>query len=158
MHRYEVLEHIGLHANRIELNLQEIPLHRNSYEEMAYAQQWARENEQEWPHLPVLASLLGRNATQEEAILAATVIQWLGSNIGRCFLRGVQIKTDELYDAGLKDTQMKLFNLHTDPHPKTPQPKPEEQKPTSGFGGQTLMPGPTPVLLQTATHQPTQAK
>lgn len=51
--------------------------------EVAFAEQWAREHE----HHDLLAILLAESPTEEERHAVATVIQWLGSNVGMSFLR-----------------------------------------------------------------------
>lgn len=75
MRRIEIIEHVGLHPNRIE----------NGVLENAFSELWRKENSPD-QSMPTLAGILGRHPTQDEATLAATVIQWLGSNVGRCFV------------------------------------------------------------------------
>jgi hypothetical protein len=84
MVRYELIEHDGMHASRLQ--------HASSFRESIFAESWKDEN----PDLlqirctnPTLASLLGRVPTQDEATAVATVIQWLGSNCGQGFLHTV---------------------------------------------------------------------
>lgn len=72
-----------------------LSVHRLSREplEAIYARHWQSANGQR-PGMPhgVLEYLLGdgnqpRDVTQAEATIAATVIQWLGSPVGQCFVR-----------------------------------------------------------------------
>lgn len=83
------ITHKGKHANRREWNPRE----------EAFARIWEKENEPR-AQGPCLAWLLhakpcensifgeatDRPLTQEEVTVSATVIQWLGSNVGWCFL------------------------------------------------------------------------
>lgn len=87
------MKHVGCHANRLEPS-------QNNPREVAFAEHWAKENE--LSH--VLAVILTRQEgghpfmpftgktvelepyDQHAATVAATVIQWLGSNIGFSFL------------------------------------------------------------------------
>jgi hypothetical protein len=82
------IQHVGTCAYRT----------KDSPWEKAFADRWNSENHPPSflnSGVPVLTLLLhsdgtGRvtgNTTQEEATAAATVIQWLGSNVGFCFLR-----------------------------------------------------------------------
>jgi hypothetical protein len=81
------LRHKGLSANRLSTNS----------DEQAYADAWTEQAEN------ILGKLLygddkhRRNVTLREAQVAATVIQWLGSQIGQGFIEQVQtkIKTNE---------------------------------------------------------------
>lgn len=76
------LEHVGKWADR------------NNAREVAFAHVWRNENRPRqalW--LPggwgcTLELLLGRQVTQAEAKDFATVIQWLGSDVGWSFLNG----------------------------------------------------------------------
>lgn len=95
------LDHSGLHASRIN--------HPSSELEKAFAEQWHEENDEgkKWAGTTrVLDALLrkdgaptralsgfddrpyhfGEPPTQRDATVAATVVQWLGSTVGRCFL------------------------------------------------------------------------
>lgn len=91
-------EHVGLHASRMEH-----PCHSTTREK-AFAEQWKKENEQSWSKQAVLNGLLYSrlalphehsmfgevtegHATQREATIAATVIQYLGTNCGFDFVR-----------------------------------------------------------------------
>lgn len=51
--------------------------------EVAFAKQWQKENED--GH--VLQHLIGDDFTDRDAMVAATVAQWLGSNIGMSFIQ-----------------------------------------------------------------------
>jgi hypothetical protein len=90
----EEIKHEGLHAHRLAPG-------QNNPREVAFAEQWREENCREYcAH--VLAELLIRRHDQnwtfcerveqlapydqQSASVAATVIQWLGSNVGFCFL------------------------------------------------------------------------
>ena len=78
--------HKGLWTNRLNSN----PMER------AYHDEWLKENKQSQAYGPgVLALLLsdGRDpikVSARDAVVAATVIQWLGSPVGRDFVAGVQ--------------------------------------------------------------------
>lgn len=50
--------------------------------EVAFAEQWSKEQEQG----NVLRHLIGRDFSDRDAEVAATVIQWLGSNVGMSFI------------------------------------------------------------------------
>lgn len=69
------LKHQGIHFERLNPTL-------NNPREVAFAEQWRIEQSQG----NVLHHLIGRCPTQEEATVAATVIQWLGSNVGMSFI------------------------------------------------------------------------
>jgi hypothetical protein len=61
-------------------------------EEKRFADAWKKENSREGLITPLMDHMLGNGtqpvtATQREATVAATVIQWLGSPVGQCFLR-----------------------------------------------------------------------
>jgi hypothetical protein len=90
------LDHTGIHASRCE--------HPSSALEKAFAEQWRNENKT----FGVLDALMraadtvdqnvfsplgdsrpyqfADGVTQRDATVAASIIQWLGSNVGRCFL------------------------------------------------------------------------
>lgn len=96
------LDHTGIHASRCE--------HPSSALEKAFAEQWHDENDvgKKWvgttrildallradvPDRNVFSPLgdsrpyhFGEPPTQRDATVAATVIQWLGSNVGRSFI------------------------------------------------------------------------
>jgi hypothetical protein len=70
----------GLHAHRLAKNP----------EERAFAKAWARENDSDL-NRETLSWLLGRGdrkveVSERDHVVAATVIQWLGSEVGRHFL------------------------------------------------------------------------
>ena len=50
--------------------------------ELAFAEQWEWENDNNH----ILNNLLGADATKKERLVAATVIQWLGSAVGMSFI------------------------------------------------------------------------
>lgn len=75
------IKHIGKHASRLKQN-------QNNSREAAFAEEWLREQEE--GHL--LASLMNEQITERDAMVAATVIQWLGSNVGMSFLENVIIR------------------------------------------------------------------
>ena len=65
---------------------------KDNPEEARFARAWNQENTT-LLHPPLLAQLMGdgrdsaKDITQRDATVAATVIQWLGSPIGQCFLQ-----------------------------------------------------------------------
>lgn len=71
------LHHIGLAVNRLKID--------HAAHERAFAEQWAVENEMTPTSPPLLLQLIP-DCTQEQATAVATVIQWLGSNVGQGFL------------------------------------------------------------------------
>lgn len=73
----------GLHTHRF----------KDNPEEKRFAQEWARQGN-------TLAYLLGNGVTPAEpsdrdAQVAATIIQWLGSPVGQCFLRDLGYEKTE---------------------------------------------------------------
>jgi hypothetical protein len=89
-----IMENTGIHASRCE--------HASSALEKAFAEQWQVDNDK-WKVLDLLLRSdgpqtrplsgfddrpyhFGDPPTERDATVAATVIQWLGSNVGRCFL------------------------------------------------------------------------
>jgi hypothetical protein len=70
--------HIGYSANRLPYNNRE----------RAFAEQWHKEA----PH--VLGRLV-EDPTDRDCAVAATIIQWLGSNVGKDFVR--MVHESELY-------------------------------------------------------------
>lgn len=64
----------GLHAHRLQ--------YADNLMERLFAERWDEENRA----FQILASLKGSEPTEEEAVTVATVIQWLGSNVGRSFV------------------------------------------------------------------------
>lgn len=84
------IKHVGLHANRLN--------HPCSVKEEAFARRWRNENsppayinsgrgvlDHLLYHSPDQRSFTGESTEREETI-AASVIQWLGTNVGWCFL------------------------------------------------------------------------
>lgn len=87
---YADLNHEGLYRRRIS----------DSPREKAIAEQWEKENADgvsfgaHWggQRVPLIVALLmgdegSPDVTQRDATVAATVLQWLGSNVGFCFLQ-----------------------------------------------------------------------
>lgn len=77
--------HTGLHARRLA------DTGPSSLREKAFAEQWEKEQDDD-----LLAFLLGSdnhrgNLSERDAQVAATVIQWLGTNVGQNFLEKVSI-------------------------------------------------------------------
>ena len=77
------MKHVGLHANRLSAKA-------DNPREVAFARQWAKENEDDRPGTQssvgnILRTLVP-DAGQRDATVAATLMQWLGSNVGMCFL------------------------------------------------------------------------
>ncbi len=82
------IKHEGLHAHRLRPD-------RGNPREQVFAKLWAKENGRPHTRHQLLAYLLHSdtdglvqywNLTQEEATIAATGVQWLGSNVGWSFL------------------------------------------------------------------------
>lgn len=67
----------------------------NNPREVALAKAWKEQNER--GH--TLQWLIGDNHSQRDATVAATIIQWLGSNVGAAFLRDVIKDCPELKEA-----------------------------------------------------------
>lgn len=72
---HPIKPHIGKSAYRLNLN-------QDNPREVAFAKQWSKEQDE--GH--ILANLIGKDFTDRDAMVAATVIQWLGSNVGMSFL------------------------------------------------------------------------
>ena len=77
------MKHVGLHAHRLDPRA-------DNPREIAFAGQWAKENEHDRPGTQssvgnILRTLVP-DAGQRDATVAATLMQWLGSNVGMCFL------------------------------------------------------------------------
>jgi len=79
-----MIKHEGFYANR---------LNTDNPREVAFAEEWYLQNDRRTGALNgTLAWLLGiggkpiQKITQHDASVAATVIQWLGSNVGFSFL------------------------------------------------------------------------
>lgn len=79
-------DHVGRHLHRLTDNPMEQRLH----------ERWLKENER-----GILELLMSpdrnqrRPVSKRDAEVAATVIQWLGSHVGQCFLRDVGFGTEE---------------------------------------------------------------
>lgn len=87
-YRKTKIRHVGIYANRMRVQCEQ------SIREAAFAEAWELENSRTYS-TNILASLLctesGKNTivrdlTPIEATAVATVIQWLGTNVGWCFL------------------------------------------------------------------------
>lgn len=61
---------------------------QNNPREVAFAAEWKEENDEEGQRRHILQSLIP-DATERDAMVAATIIQWLGSNVGMGFLHEV---------------------------------------------------------------------
>ena len=59
-----------------------VRLEQNNPREVAFSEAWKAENCAEYR----MAERLIPNCTERDAIVAATIIQWLGSNLGMSFL------------------------------------------------------------------------
>jgi len=70
-----VRPHVGTSSNRLRPDA-------DNPREVAFAMEWTRAQVESRQ----LARLLGNNFSDRDAEVAATVIQWLGSNVGMCFL------------------------------------------------------------------------
>lgn len=82
--------HVGLHARRLK---EKGP---SAVREKAFAEQWQHEQ-----NTDLLAYLLGNGndrvaISQRDAEVAATVVQWLGTNVGQDFLDTVRQRSAEL--------------------------------------------------------------
>jgi hypothetical protein len=73
-----VRPHVGKSSNRLHPDA-------DNPHEVAFAMEWTKAQEESHQ----LAWLLGNNFSDRDAEVAATVIQWLGSNVGMCFLEDV---------------------------------------------------------------------
>ena len=64
---------------------------KNHTEEKAFADEWWKQNEQGklLAHLLTVGDQGGHpaNPSERDQVVAATVMQWLGSHVGECFLR-----------------------------------------------------------------------
>lgn len=73
------IKHEGIHAKRLEHN----------FAEKIFADRWAQQNKES----QLLRQLLNTSKstleliTQRDADVAATIVQWLGSNVGKCFVK-----------------------------------------------------------------------
>lgn len=77
------LHHISLSVNRLKCWMHS--------HERAFAEIWAADNDRN-PSMPPILETLIPDCTQEQATAVATVIQWLGSNVGQNFLARVEDK------------------------------------------------------------------
>lgn len=78
------VDHVGLHSGRLLPN-------RNNTRERVFADQWRLENSQ----YDTLRKLLP-GYSQRDATVAATIVQWLGSNCGLAFLTNTMERSTEL--------------------------------------------------------------
>ena len=79
------MKHVGLHANRLDPRA-------DNPREVAFARQWAKENDHDECTRCSAGNILRTlvpDAKQRDATVAATLMQWLGSNVGMCFLGDV---------------------------------------------------------------------
>lgn len=77
------LEHVGFESQRVVF--ESSPMDRL---ERALAFRWMEENAREWCTLDrLVCGENGHGATQRDAEVAATVIQWLGTAVGYSFLQ-----------------------------------------------------------------------
>ena len=78
----EPLEHVGFESQRVVFADSPMDLL-----ERVLAFRWMEENAREWCTLDrLVCSEEGQGATQRDAEVAATVIQWLGTAVGYSFL------------------------------------------------------------------------
>ena len=79
--RADPLEHIGFESQRVIFPSGDL--------ERIFAFSWMERNKDEWCILDRLLSTDEdpRGATQRDATVAATVVQWLGTNVGFGFVR-----------------------------------------------------------------------
>lgn len=77
------MKYTGLHADRLHKDA-------GNPREVAFARQWVKDNEgrRKGFHGRVAGTLIP-DCTERDAAVAATVIQWLGSNVGMAFLQSV---------------------------------------------------------------------
>lgn len=73
--------HIGFHSDRLHPDA-------DNPREVAFAEQWLKINTQALSK-PLLEYLLSEYPTERDAQVAATVVQWLGTNVGMSFIRDV---------------------------------------------------------------------
>lgn len=84
------MKHLGLNIHRLHPDA-------GNPREVAFSQQWIKENKQG----QVLAYILSRDnrptdLSARDVIVAATVIQWLGSNVGMSFIIESAIRSKEI--------------------------------------------------------------
>lgn len=70
-----MLRHVGLAKHRLK---------EDNPREVAFTKVWKRENKNSYRLLTLI-----KDASQRDADVAATIIQWLGSNVGIAFLNSV---------------------------------------------------------------------
>jgi len=66
----------------------------NNPKEVVFAKQWKKDNSHD-KYNPLIKSLIP-DCTQRDATVASTIIQWLGSSVGTCFLCDVINESPEL--------------------------------------------------------------
>ena len=93
INKAEPLEHVGFESQRVVFAQSPMAIL-----ERIFAFRWMEENKQEWCVLDRLVynQRDGHGASQRDAEVAATVIQWLGTAVGYSFL------TRCLQEAGFK--------------------------------------------------------
>lgn len=76
------MKHEGLHTNRLTKAA-------DNPREVAFAEEWEKENSLSHHNRPTIEHLLGGPGCVgvRDSTVAATVVQWLGSNVGMSFLR-----------------------------------------------------------------------
>ena len=77
--------HVGKAACRLDDDA-------NNPREVTFALLWAKEQELG----NVLRHLIGPDYSDRDAMVAATVIQWLGSDVGMCFLQDATKENKEI--------------------------------------------------------------
>ncbi len=81
----DLLHHVGYDEHRLKVNF------INNEIEMVFAAEWAKKH-----NFQSILSALVPYPTQRDAKVAATMIQWLGTNVGLGFLNRVIMKSPEL--------------------------------------------------------------
>jgi len=94
--------------------------------ERIYAEQWAKENErQPWLNggYTLLENVLcpegqkrPARVSTRDAQVAATVIQWLGTNCGRCFVNMAERKIEEA--RAVREEWGPVLNMNAEPRPE----------------------------------------
>ena len=86
------IKNVGLHAHRLEIA-------RENPEEVRFAKAWNERNNEPRGMLAYLLDPSNRgydiHTTDRDRVVAATVIQWLGSMVGRWFLEDLGYKKVE---------------------------------------------------------------
>lgn len=72
------MKHEGFYKDRLKKG-------RDNPREVAFADQWIYENQDGKRNIRLLGKLIP-NVTQRDAEVVATIIQWLGSNVGMSFI------------------------------------------------------------------------